>query len=122
MVLDHVNDLNTDTPKVKCDGKTASPELLFGLDTQLFQLQLDKAPEGDEHLMGDGGQHFDNEVDLILVERSLPDGGSSADKLLSKEAFEAFLGTLPKENVFRLKGLVRLAESGQQHLYIVNHA
>ncbi|KAJ1735229.1 hypothetical protein LPJ61_000643, partial [Coemansia biformis] len=39
IVIDHVNDLNTDTPKIRADPDTGiAPEMAFGLDTRLFSL------------------------------------------------------------------------------------
>ncbi|KAG0227985.1 hypothetical protein BGW42_002487 [Actinomortierella wolfii] len=114
-VMDRVNDLNTDTPKVLCykDGGV-SPDLMFGIDTKLFQLEQrqhtglfsDKTEK--EHAEHGGHDHHENEVDLIQV---LIEGEDvSTHALSSKSKFEAFLKTLDKESVYRLKGLVRLTD------------
>lgn len=127
-MLDHVNELNTDTPKVRCDPHgSISPDLIFGLDTRLFETQYDRThiidelltPGTNEHgsLKGDGGKHQENEVDLIQVTRRVGQG-----EVLQHNGFEAFLKTLPKEDVYRLKGFVRLHDNGDEGLYIVNHA
>ncbi|OZJ06170.1 hypothetical protein BZG36_00993 [Bifiguratus adelaidae] len=153
LVLDHVNELNIDTPKLKCDAtKGVSPDLIFGIDTRLFQLQFDKTHVIDEfiskeradgkvivskpgqtdfpHHPGDGGEHFDNEVDLIQV--IVPNEPSRA--FLSRTVFKEFLASLPKDDVYRVKGFIRLSEGGEpagtqmasqpsaSTLYIVNHA
>ncbi|RUS33664.1 hypothetical protein BC938DRAFT_470625 [Jimgerdemannia flammicorona] len=128
LVLDHVNELNTDTPKVRCDPHgSVSPDLIFGLDTRLFETQYERTHVVDEllgtgtheheHLEGDNGRHQENEVDLIQVIRRVGQG-----EALARDEFERFLGTLSKEDVYRLKGFVRLREDKAETLYIVNHA
>ncbi|RUS18915.1 hypothetical protein BC937DRAFT_88166, partial [Endogone sp. FLAS-F59071] len=128
IVLDHINELNTDTPKVRCDPHgSISPDLIFGLDTRLFETQYDRThiidelltpgTHENEILKGDGGKHQENEVDLIQVTRRVGQG-----EVLQRNGFEAFLKTLPKEDVYRLKGFVRLHDDSDEGLYIINHA
>ncbi|KAI9488368.1 CobW/HypB/UreG, nucleotide-binding domain-containing protein [Zychaea mexicana] len=101
-VIDHVNELNTDTPKVKCGENGAiSPDLVFGLDTQLFSNVFDP-------------KHQENEVDLIQVIQQRR--GSS----LSKDQLVKFLETMPKDDIYRIKGFIRLDQDNA--LYILNHA
>ncbi|KAJ2340214.1 hypothetical protein GGF43_006465, partial [Coemansia sp. RSA 2618] len=95
LVVDHVNDLNTDTPKVKIDATSGvDPDVIFGLDTSLFALAERES----------AGNH------------------------------------LPSDDVYRVKGIVRLSdavadeadtpattlqlENGSTSglMYIVNHA
>lgn len=127
-MIDRVNDLNTDAPKVYVDvDKPVSPELMFGLDTKLFQLQ----GAGHTHIHGDDhkhdhADHHENELDTMDIRcfgKSESQGHTLAD-------FEKFLGTLDKEDVYRLKGFVRLSgikrEDGtvieQPMVCVVNHA
>lgn len=63
------------------------------------------------------GKHQENEVDLIQVFETL-----DSARPLSQERFEAFLKSLPKEDIYRVKGFVRLQEGEEQRLYIVNHS
>jgi G3E family GTPase len=93
LVFDRVNDLNTDTPKVKFDQSVGlSADLVFGLETALFS--------GDT---GDATHHY-NEVDLIeIVVDNTPTP-------VTRTVFEELLNSLDKEDVFRVKGFVRLAE------------
>jgi G3E family GTPase len=130
LVLDRVNDLNTETPKIKFNKDDGfSPDLVFGLDTKLFM---------------DGGSpeqnvnHHFNEVDLIQIVVDV-----SKEKececnvaghlhplpipwtLITKEAFEILLNSLDKEDVFRVKGFIRLSlddYGGQDDLWILNWA
>jgi G3E family GTPase len=63
------------------------------------------------------GKHHENEVDLIQVCETL-----DTAKPLAFDQFEAFLKTLPKEDIYRLKGFVRLQEGDEQRLHIINHS
>ncbi|RCH77726.1 hypothetical protein CU098_002836, partial [Rhizopus stolonifer] len=110
-VLDHVNVLNTDTPKVKCDKNGVSPDLVFGLDTQLFKVGYDKHKTLEESVFDP--HHQENEVDLIQILQSVN------DQRLSLAAFEDFLKSMPKEDIYRIKGFIRLQDAP---LSIVNHA
>lgn len=110
-VIDHVNVLNTDTPKVKCDKEGISPDLVFGLDTQLFKVGYDKHHSLEESVFDP--KHQENEVDLIQILQS--DNGNG----LTVEQFETFLKSMPKEDIYRIKGFVRLNDG---KLNIVNHA
>lgn len=108
-VLDHVNELNTDTPKVKCDREGVSPDLVFGLDTQLFKVTNGKTREMNELVFDP--KHQENEVDLIQVVQQTPGA-------LNKEALETFLKGMPKDDIYRIKGFIRLDDG----LHILNHA
>ncbi|KAH8551081.1 cobW-domain-containing protein [Umbelopsis sp. PMI_123] len=128
-VIDHINELNTDTPKIKCEGTHGvSPDVLFGLDTKLFQISMDKTQRAEELMFTSvpggapaahhaHGKHHENEVDLIQVCETL-----DTAKPLAFDQFEAFLKTLPKEDIYRLKGFVRLQEGDEQRLHIINHS
>ncbi|KAG0366146.1 hypothetical protein BGZ54_005741 [Gamsiella multidivaricata] len=106
-VIDRVNDLNTDAPKVFVNAdQPVSPELIFGLDTKLFELQGAMAPNN---------KAFEDE-----------DGRAGH---LSLEKFEQFLATLDKDDVYRLKGFVRLSgirngdgETPRILVCVINHA
>ncbi len=67
--------------------------------------------------------HHQNEIDLIQVIVSRQ--SSSLASPFTKKQFEIFLGSLSNNDIYRLKGFIRLkhefnGESNQ--LYIVNHA
>ncbi|CAO3643991.1 unnamed protein product [Cunninghamella echinulata] len=113
LVIDRVNELNTDTPKVKCDKNGISPDLVFGLDTELFKVAYQHSGNMEEMVFDP--KHQANEVDLIQV--ILP---FDEQQHLTTEAFEAWLNTLPKDDIYRVKGFIRLDTEGT--LYILNHA
>ncbi|KAJ2958508.1 hypothetical protein NQZ79_g5932 [Umbelopsis isabellina] len=128
-VIDHINELNTDTPKIKCEGtQGVSPDVLFGLDTKLFQLSMDKTHQAEELMFmsvpggapaahDDHGKHHENEVDLIQVFETI-----DTAKPITSDELTSFLEKLPKEDIFRVKGFVRLQEGDENRLYILNHS
>ncbi|KAJ3312198.1 hypothetical protein HDV04_003331 [Boothiomyces sp. JEL0838] len=88
IVLDYVNELNTDTPKIKWDQNCAF-DICFGLDTPLFQsmegvLELDKL-------------HHEREIDIITILQDSFD--------LKIAVVEELLQKLPKDEVYRVKGI-----------------
>lgn len=60
-------------------------------------------------------KHQENEVDLIQVIQET----SQVKEPLTVETLEAFLKTMPKEDIYRIKGFIRTADNT---LYILNHA
>ncbi|KAF7726443.1 hypothetical protein EC973_008777 [Apophysomyces ossiformis] len=108
-VLDHVNELNTDTPKVKCDRRGVSPDLVFGLDTQLFKVTNDKMRAMNELVFDP--KHQENEVDLVQAIQHIPGH-------LDRSELESFLKEMPKDDIYRIKGFIRLEDG----LHILNHA
>ncbi|KAI8330609.1 CobW/HypB/UreG, nucleotide-binding domain-containing protein [Chlamydoabsidia padenii] len=115
IVIDHVNELNTDTPKIKCDQKNGiSPDLVFGLDTELFKVAYNKS--GDMEEMVFDPKHQENEVDLIQIIK--PVSQQQQQQQHTRDELEQWLTTLPKDDIYRVKGFVRLDGS----LYILNHA
>ncbi|KAJ3322697.1 hypothetical protein HDV06_002748 [Boothiomyces sp. JEL0866] len=84
IVVDYVNELNTDTPKIKWDENCAF-DVCFGLDTHLF-----KSKEGIVDL---DMLHHEREIDIITV---LHDS-YQFDKL----SIEQLLQRLPKDEVYR---------------------
>ncbi|KAI9281916.1 CobW/HypB/UreG, nucleotide-binding domain-containing protein [Sporodiniella umbellata] len=110
-VIDAINVLNTDTPKVKCNKEGVSPDLVFGLDTELFKVGYSKK-NTLETLVFDP-LHQKNEVDLIQITQNQVSTG------LTMGALETFLKSMPKDDIYRVKGFVRLNDGA---LVIVNHA
>jgi G3E family GTPase len=98
LVIDHINTLNTDTPKILYRD-SLDLELFFGIDTRLFEVA------GDYHHNQD---HHQSEVDLIQIV-----GGECPI-----EQLEQLLATLPKDEVYRVKG----AFPTEQETLILNWA
>ncbi|KAJ2595479.1 hypothetical protein EV177_008131, partial [Coemansia sp. RSA 1804] len=65
IVIDHVNELNTDTPKIKVNiGNSIDPDVAFGIDTTLFKLS-EKAYSGDDS--ANMHDHHSQEVDVVEI-------------------------------------------------------
>ncbi|XP_006459133.1 hypothetical protein AGABI2DRAFT_66597 [Agaricus bisporus var. bisporus H97] len=107
-VIDHLNTLNDTTPKIKCQGRNGvDPALIFGLQTQLFLKSLSTSGETD-------AMHHD-EVETV----TLYSGKELEHKILIKA-----LQALSKENIWRVKGFVRLIkeDSEASTIHILNWA
>ncbi|MCA9364974.1 MAG: GTP-binding protein [Candidatus Moranbacteria bacterium] len=92
-VLDDIYELNLKTPKIKTDKGHVDPKLLFELDSQLFKT-LEEVNKEESHITHN---HQYNEVELIEI---------SFEKKLSKNELKATLSHLPKENFYRIKGVM----------------
>ncbi|KAJ2366032.1 hypothetical protein IW150_006051, partial [Coemansia sp. RSA 2607] len=139
IVVDHVNELNTDTPKIKADRETGvDPSVVFGIDTMLFRLSERDADATQGHDTDIAHEHHSQEVDLIEIRRSAHEGLSVP--VLDTASFVQFLKLLPADEVYRVKGIVRLSgtvadesdsttrepsvmtDPSDGVLYIINHA
>ncbi|KAI9220635.1 CobW/HypB/UreG, nucleotide-binding domain-containing protein [Blastocladiella britannica] len=126
LVLDHVYELNEDTPKVKYSSDL-DLDLLFGIDTRLFAAADDAVRLGAATPLGSpsthdpdlaAGAHMQNEVDLLAVEAAADDDRT----LPSRQALELFLASLDKDRVYRVKGVVQATTEDTASPWIVNHA
>ncbi|KAJ1980993.1 hypothetical protein H4R34_002244 [Dimargaris verticillata] len=112
-VIDRINDLNTDTPKVKCGSDSDAPislDLLFGLDTKLFQLQSgDESSARAAALLDAHKNHHQEEVDRIKITTTCDLHPTAYDVV----SLVAFLTALSREDIYRIKGVIRLAGPGQ---------
>jgi len=109
--LDHVYTLNEDTPVVKTyerEDVAVDPDLVFGLDTRLFE-EL----KGDKYLIdGIVEGHHSREIDMLQLESA---GGQS----ITREKLDKILGGCLKEEVYRIKGFVKVEGQG---MYVLNFA
>ncbi|KAJ3200196.1 hypothetical protein HDU82_009114 [Entophlyctis luteolus] len=141
ILLDHVYELNEDTPKLKCNGtRGVSLDLLFGIDTKLFQLESAISEKNEQDL-----HHQENEVDLVRIMFPPPVAGHDhrcTDEnvckhdqgvdgvdlefpcLFTVQSLESFLKTLPVDVFYRIKGLVRVQSTDDDtaSLWILNWA
>ncbi|PVU91869.1 hypothetical protein BB561_004161 [Smittium simulii] len=129
LVIDHVDELNTDTPKIKVFKDKPIPiDLVFGIDTQLFQIingditfPDNTEPYTDHH----DTDHHSKEIDVIQVHvlKDSPkietdDSNQSKDNLIPLQKndgyyyndLKKFFQLLPPEDVYRLKGVVKLLD------------
>lgn len=134
-VIDHLSTLNDTTPKIKCQGRNGvDPALIFGLQTQLFIKSLSTSGETD-------AMHHD-EVETVTLysggifgrplhhsdschhEHSVSEGLSQTGKELEHKILIKALQALSKENIWRVKGFVRLIkeDSEASTIHILNWA
>ena len=108
--LDHVYTLNDDTPVIKTYMKedvAVDPDLVFGLDTRLFDELNDK------HMIdGYVDSHHSRELDLIHLE-------SEAENSFTRERIEEILQMCSKNEIYRIKGFIKIEGEG---MYILNWA
>ncbi|KIY68855.1 cobW-domain-containing protein [Cylindrobasidium torrendii FP15055 ss-10] len=120
VVLDHLHTLNDTTPMLKCPKEGGvDPNLIFGLETKLFSEPGTVSAQDSTHheevetvtlLRGAGAQRNckchprDQEThDELDV-----DSNSSNKKDITADALDAALNRLSKENVWRVKGFIRI--------------
>jgi G3E family GTPase len=84
IVMDHVNDLNTDTPKIKYH-KGMDYKLLFGIDSKLSNTEISTS-ESSFH-----------GVQVMQIK---------SNSLKTIAELRKFLDSLPKDSVYRCKGIV----------------
>jgi len=116
IVLDHLHTLNDLTPKLKCRGRNGvPPNVVFGLDSKLFT----------ENQALESQESHNDEVEVITVWRGqppinihshahahhnghehLPGPAQGSLPLLTQALVESALESLPKESIYRVKGLL----------------
>lgn len=120
ILIDNLNTLNLDTPKIKCNGRNGvDPNVLFGIDSKLVR---DPIPQDIE-------DHHDEVKTLTAYRGFLPtchnhehhdreSCASHAEVDVDKGILESALASLNKESVWRVKGFVRLDSA----IWILNWA
>ncbi|GJJ08452.1 hypothetical protein Clacol_002670 [Clathrus columnatus] len=139
IVIDRLDDLNEDVPKIRCSGRNGvSPSLIFGIDSKL-------ASQVTALTTTNANQEHNDEVETVTVTRNSTivcekhdhhachHGNHDQSESLSSpspshhplpifnyrtlsEAFES----LPKETIWRVKGFLQY--SGDKEIYILNWA
>ncbi|KAK7204532.1 CobW/HypB/UreG, nucleotide-binding domain-containing protein [Myxozyma melibiosi] len=105
VVWDRVNDLNTDTPKLKSDRGAIPWEAIMGLDSKLGLAVLEDHDHDHDHDHGDGGEHM-SEIETLTVKFAKTAGDGS--ELVS---FLEYLEKAPKDEIYRMKFILRLSPS-----------
>lgn len=127
MVIDHLNTLNDETPKIKCRGRDGvDPHLVFGIETSLFNDPVSSVERHHTH---------NEEVETVTIQRRRPEGPcdcpdnthdhshrnievATKHTSISSIVLETALASVSKEVVWRIKGFLRL-ETG---VHILNWA
>ncbi|KAJ5225383.1 hypothetical protein N7468_006608 [Penicillium chermesinum] len=92
--LDRVGDLEVETPWVKSDKGVVDKSVLLGIDGALF------AKEG-----GEGEHEHDHQSEVEVLSAVLK--AKEPLKTIDVQALETLLGSAPREEVYRIKGVVR---------------
>ncbi|ESK82819.1 hypothetical protein Moror_12266 [Moniliophthora roreri MCA 2997] len=120
-VLDHLHTLNDLTPKIRCKGREVDPNLIFGLESKLFQdKNTYSAPSHNnevETLRVGGGNPSHRHTDGCGCETI--EEGSDNQPVPDRAKLEEALQVLSRESVWRVKGFIRLADGKD---YILNWA
>ncbi|KAI8592774.1 CobW/HypB/UreG, nucleotide-binding domain-containing protein [Geranomyces variabilis] len=136
-VIDRVNDLNTDTVKVHVDAdKGIAPDLVFGIDSKLFELS-DRASDERKWAAMIDPAHMQSDVQVATIEGRTAESSSSASQScngkdhtldcscngghstaaskfiaaspITREALATLFEPIPADTVYRIKGFVLLA-------------
>ncbi len=112
-MLDHVNELNTDTPKIRAVHGTVPADLILNAGATVAQpsaasrlMLLDPAAPAPDHHAAD--------VDVVQV------FATTSPVLRDEAILRSYLAGLPAQDVFRVKGFVEL--DGDAGILLVNHA
>lgn len=110
-VLDDLNELCPEVPKVRTNGEQAAadPAILFGLDGALWRaadaLAQSVSTDGSGTLEGGGAEHMNADAECYhILPNKVPDGWST-----SRRALEALLASAPPDDLYRTKGIVPFA-------------
>ena len=106
LVIDSVNDLNTDTPKLKWSRNCSDSSLLFNLPIRPFTSQSIGMDFDSLDV-----NHHSQEIDMIHI--------SSSTAIESTLRLESFLQKVDKECVYRIKGILAL---GNHEYSVLNWA
>jgi|GEM_PF-518600 G3E family GTPase len=99
-VLDDVYELNPNAPKFKTDHSRISPDIVFGLDSRLFETQMEVTEE-ESHI---DSHHQELEVDIMEI---------SSLRRFTHAELKTALETFPKEHFYRIKGVLNVDDKTQ---------
>ena len=97
IVIDSVNDLNTDTPKLKWSKDCADTSLIFDLSVRPFTSNISIQPSTVLDMA-----HHSKEIDLIHITLT-------QCTLLTTSTLDASLAKLDKEYIYRVKGILQIS-------------
>jgi G3E family GTPase len=109
LLMDHINELNTDTPKLlmhKDEG--LEPSVVFGLEPS----RMDWAAISLEHIVNRDQLHHQREIDLLHIE------DTTDSPPIDMERLQQQLPSVSKEDVYRIKGFVQASDG----VWIINWA
>ncbi|KAL4929958.1 GTP-binding protein [Aspergillus undulatus] len=119
-VLDRVGDLEVETATVKSDRGRVEKDVLLGIDGALFakgegENEFTDGKNGHGHENGHEHSHgkgHQSEVEVLSVTlRQTQTGTGSETGTIDITALETLLSSAPKEEVYRIKGVLRCSTS-----------
>jgi G3E family GTPase len=99
VALDRVGDLGVETPWVKSSKGRVDADVLLGIDGALFKDAEAEAGKSHDH---DHDHKHDHQSEVEVLSVVLKSAGA-----MDVAALEKFLGLAPREEVYRIKGIVR---------------
>jgi G3E family GTPase len=108
--LDRVGDLGIETPWVKSDKGFVEKDVLLGIDGALFAkeeglVEGEKDGHDHGHENGHGHEHkHDHQSEVEVLSAQLK---SAPGQTVDVEALERLLQLAPREEVYRIKGIIR---------------
>ncbi|KAJ5675611.1 hypothetical protein N7462_008508 [Penicillium macrosclerotiorum] len=102
MCLDRVGDLEVETPWVKSRRGVVDKDVLLGIDGALFAKQDGVVEDGRDRDHAHAHEH-QSEVEVLSVALK----GVASGKTVDVAALERLLASAPREEVYRIKGIIR---------------
>jgi len=109
--MDRIRDVAEETPVIRADKGWVDKDLIFGVDSSLARNLTDA--HGVEKQSGDHHDH-NSEVDVLSL--TFPSSTEDADGgFVDTAALEKLLTTAPKDEIYRIKGILRFRIPPPQH-------
>lgn len=103
--LDRVGDLEIQTPWVKSDKGVVDKSVLLGIDGALFAKEGGVHVDSEAHAHGDSEHKHDHQSEVEVLSAVLKT--QAPLKTVDVEALEKLLGSAQREEVYRIKGIIR---------------
>lgn len=106
--MDRIRDVADDTPIVKSRHGWVDKDVIFGIDVSLARRLSTDAGIPEEH-----DHEHSREVDVLSL--TLPQSSDDDGGYVDVTALETLLKTVPNDEVYRIKGILRLRVPPPQH-------
>lgn len=103
LVLDRIRDVAEETPIVKTTHGKIDASVIFGIDSSLAKNFAPEKENAHAHV-----HDHNSEVDVISLR--LPSALTTDGGFIDATALRTLLTTAPKDEVYRIKGIIRIAE------------
>ncbi|TGZ78906.1 cobW-domain-containing protein [Ascodesmis nigricans] len=106
-VIDRIRDVAEETPIVRTDKGWIDRDVVFGLDSQLSKSLIDSAAGLDTIPESQHEHHHAHSSEVDVISLKLPIGDGHDAGYIDTSALEKLLTSAPKDEVYRIKGIVR---------------